>query len=190
MSPSSFQLVTGYHEGSYPPPGAYDIGLRERFAVVCATATNADGDMLFDSALFLAVTDAMLRSMRYDSLKIDMDERFQLDSMSKVCSWYDHLEEVDHEPPLLIRLSLNDTIVAVVHVDCWAKVGGPPIYHDSYTISFYTKDNRTVEFRQICEEVAFTHPADLVAFHEGEPRKEPFVAWWKAPLKWLGLKVW
>ena len=50
-------LVAGYHPCSYPPPVAYDAGLRERFAVVLSSYRPDKDGMFFDADLFVRLND-------------------------------------------------------------------------------------------------------------------------------------
>ena len=89
-----------------------------------------------------------------------------------------------------MKASLGERLVAVGETESWASVGGPAPYHDSFTLSLYTAENRAVEFRAVCEAVAQEGDVTVTAFHEALGRKEPFVPWWRRPLRWLGVKPW
>lgn len=190
MERSYFTIATGYHEFNFPPPVAYDHGLRERFAVVLGTLTNDDGDMLFESQLFLSITQALLKAIPHDAIELRMGDRYPLHSFANLATWYSILDAVDREPPDSIVLTAASSMTAYVDFEHWANCGGPSFYHDSHTVSFYTRENRASEFRDLCEHVAASYPADMKGFYEALPRKEPFFPNWKRPLKWLGFKVW
>jgi hypothetical protein len=151
---------------------------------------SSAGDGLFDSALFLAIVDALVQAIKHDSFVIEIDDRNRLHSMRELTEWYARQDEIDREPPIQMTLWQGAKLVSLVETEWWAKVGGPPIYHDSYTISFYTFGSRVSEFRQICERVCQAIGANITAFHEGNPRKEPFIPLWKRLLRWAGMKVW
>ena len=64
-------LVAGYHPCSFPPPVAYDAGLRERFAVVLDSYRPDKDGMFFDADLFVRLAAALLRAVPHDSLAVE-----------------------------------------------------------------------------------------------------------------------
>ncbi|HEV3343190.1 MAG TPA: alpha/beta fold hydrolase [Pirellulales bacterium] len=184
-------LVAGYHPCSFPPPTAYDAGLKQRFAVVLSSYRPDKEDMFFDAELFVLIADALLQAIPHDSLDIEFGVGApHLKSLTELTELYASQNEIDHEPPNSMKAFFGDRLVAVEETEPWAAVGGPAPYHDSFTMSFYTAEERTAEFRRICEAVACQSGVTVTAFHEAERNKEPFVPWWRQPLRWLGAKPW
>lgn len=184
-------LVAGYHPCSFPPATAYDAGLRERFAVVLSSYRPEKDGMFFDAELFVLIADALLQSIPHDSLEIELDERSpHFKSLTELTELYSSQDELDHEPPNSMKALLGKRLVAVEATEPWMAVGGPDPYHDSFTMSFYTVEDRADEFRRICESVAEQSGVTVTAFHEAERQKEPFAPWWRRPLRWIGVKPW
>ncbi len=183
-------FVSGYHEQSYPPPVAYEAGLHERFAVVMDMVLSRVGDGLFDTELFLRIMAAIIGAIKHDSLSIVIDSHNEVGSLSELTDWYDSRDRLDHEPPFEMYLRQGAQLVAMTETEFWAKIGGPDIYHDSYTLSVYTAEGSLGTLRNACEQVCHELGAPVSGFHVGAERKEPFVSWWCLPLKWLGFKVW
>lgn len=184
-------IVAGYHECNYPPQKAYDAGLTERFAVVFDTYRREREGMYFDAPLFMGILTAICQAIPHDSLTIDMGGGHDFHSLDEFSGWCLKRTEEDSEPPKGIRLFQGDrTVVAHAEVEEWVSVGGPAPYHDSYTLSFYMRENRADEFRSICERVSKEMGATVTGFHEAQQSKEPYTPLWKAPLKWLGMKAW
>jgi hypothetical protein len=183
-----FALVSGYHACSFPPRAAYDAGLRNRFAVVLSTFRPEKSEMFFDSNLFIKIADALLQVIAHDLLEIDLGGEVPvLRSLASLAERYASQEEMDREPPAWMRAYGGNRLIAIEETEWWTSVGGPAPYHDTLTFSFYTPENRSVEFRRACEIVAVESDATITAFHEALPHKEPFVPYWKRPLRWLGL---
>jgi hypothetical protein len=184
-------LVTGYHPCSFPPPTAYNAGLYERFAVVLSSFRPDKDGMFFDADLFVKFAEAIFRAIPHDSLDIEMGGGSAgLHSLPELAERYARQDEMDRDPPFRVRASCGNRLVAVEETEAWASVGGPDPYHDSFTMSFYTAENRSDEFRRICEATARESGVTITAFHEAFGRKEPFVPWWRRPLRWLGVKRW
>lgn len=187
----SIALVAGYHPCSYPPPVAYDAGLRERFAVVLSTYRPDTDGMYFDADLFVRLAAALLRAVPRDSLAVEAGGGSPvLRSLAELAGWYARRDEGDRDPPLRMSASLGDRLVAVADTEAWAAVGGPAPYHDSFTLSLYTVKSRAVEFRAACAAVAQEGGVAVTAVHEAEGRKEPFAPWWRRPLRRLGVNPW
>jgi hypothetical protein len=182
-------LVAGYHPCSFPPSMAYDVGLKERFAVVLSSYRPEKDGMFFDADLFVRLADAILKVIPHDSLDIDLGSP-HFKSLAELAELYVRQNEIDHEPPNSMKAFLSDRLVAVEETEPWMAVGGPAPYHDSFTMSFYTAEERADEFRGICESVARENGVMVTAFHEAERSKEPFVPWWRQPLRWVGAKPW
>jgi hypothetical protein len=183
-------LVAGYHPCSFPPSIAYDNGLRARFAVVLSSYHPEKDGMFFDADLFVLLAYAMLKVIPHDSLSIETGDSSRLPSLPDLVQQYADQDETDREPPDRIKVSCSGRLVAVEETEAWMAVGGPTPYHDSYTFSFYTAEDRSTEFRRVCETVARESGTTLTAFYQGQRNKEPFIPWWRQPLRWIGAKPW
>jgi hypothetical protein len=160
-------LVAGYHPCSFPPSPAHDVGLKERFAVVLSSFRPEKKGMFFDADLFVIIADAILRLIPHDALEIDMGVQAPaLRSLRELTERYGSQDEMDRDPPPRIRVHCGGRLVAIEETELWAQVGGPAPYHDSFTMSFYTAENRAVEFRHICEALANENDVIITAFHE------------------------
>jgi hypothetical protein len=178
-------LVAGYHACSFPPPFAADAGLKERFAVVLDSFRADKDGMFFDAELFVQITAALLQAIPHHSLDIEIGaNQAPLHSMPALADCYARQEESEREPPLRMKMYSDQRLVACEETEWWVQVGGPAIYHDSYTFSFYTAANRTSDFRSICERVSSEIGAVITGFHEA-PSQPPFAPLWKRPLQWL-----
>jgi hypothetical protein len=186
----TFAVVLGYHECSYPPPRAYDAGLTKRFAVIFDTNRRDRGYAYFDADLFTGVLKAICQAIPHDSVKIEMVAGRDIHSFHELSDWYLTQTEDDRDPPIRIILFRGSPLAAYAETESWAESGGPSPYHDSYTLSFYTREDRTDEFRCICERISKELEATITGVHEALASKEPFTPLWKLPLKWLGVKRW
>ena len=184
-------LVAGYHPCSFPPATAYDAGLKERFAVVLSSYRPDQDEMFFDADLFVRLADAILNVIPHDSLIIELGDGLPcLQSLQELAEQYTGQEESDREPPNSMKAFVGDRMIAVEETEPWMAVGGPAPYHDSFTVSFYTAEDRADEFQGICESVAQQNSVVVTAFYKAERNKEPFVPWWRRPLRWVGARPW
>ena len=124
-------LVKGYHQDSYPPEIAYDVGLRRRFAIVLESYRRDKVEMFFDHDLFLGVVMGLSRAIEHDSIEIEMEEGERFSSLGELTKLYDQLAEVDQEPPVRIKFTLEGRLVCVEETEFWIRSGGSEPYHDS-----------------------------------------------------------
>jgi hypothetical protein len=182
-------LVSGYHRDSYPPSRAYDQRLRRRFAVVFETYRRAKVDMYFDADLFLHLIPILCQAIGYDSCTIVLSNGVCVGTFESLANYYAGCEELDRDPPDRIDLSKDDQLVAIVETEWWALCGGPSPYHDSYTFSFYTGEDRSDELRRISETVCTQIGARITGIHTADDSKEPYRPWWGRMLPWLRDRV-
>jgi hypothetical protein len=184
-------VVTGYHKCSAPPGVAYDAGLRRRFAIVLSSYRPDKDGMYFDADLFVRLLDGLLAVLLHDTLEIELPgDAVCLRSLDELSAIYAGCPEMERDPPSRMRIYNNGELVAIEDTEPWAYVGGPEPYHDSYTLSLYTAEDQSVAFWRVCEAVSKQSGARITGFHTAAPWKEPFVRWWKRPLRWVGLKPW
>jgi hypothetical protein len=183
-------VLQNFSDDPYPPSKAYDAGLTARFAVVMDTFRENQVDMFFDADLFICVLDGICRAIPHDSLTIEVGAEQDLHSFHDLSAWYRDRTADDRDPPIRVNLYYDGRLVAHAETEEWAMVGGPAPYHDSYTLSFYTPEDRSEQFRGICERIGIELEATITDIHHAAARKEPFTPLWKTPLKWLGLTSW
>ena len=184
----NFAIVEGYHECSYPPAQAYDAGFTQRSAVVLDTYRRDKQVAFFDCDLFLRILDAICRAIPHDSLAIEIGDGQELRSLQELSERYAAQSDDDRDAPVRAWLRQGNRPVAHIETEEWVFCGGPAPYHDSYTLSFYTSDNRAGEFRAICERVSKEIGATITGIHAGRAAKEPFTPLWKVPLEWPGIR--
>src|SRR5947209_1569802 len=111
-------LVAGYHPCSFPPPAAYDAGLRERFAAVLDSYRPDKDGMFFDADLFVRLAAALLRAVPHDSLAIETGGGSPvLRSLPELADEYARRDEMDRDPPHRMKAFLGDRLVAVVETE-------------------------------------------------------------------------
>lgn len=183
----SLCLVSGYHAVSYPPLAAYEAGIRHRFAVVLDTYRRDKIDMFFDSSLFLLIVPPLCQIIRYDQLSIRMAGGGLFSSCEELARQYSGSEEVDCEPPAWIELRRGAAIGGIVETEWWNRVGGPSPYHDSYTMSFYTANDYSSEFRQAIENICLAAGASITGFYCEEQNKQPYsyLPLWRKAWDWI-----
>lgn len=186
----SLRLVRGYQPATYPPPRAYDAGLRQRFAVALDTHRPEAEGMFADVELFLRLVGAVLEAVPHERVVFEVDEDRRVESLSQLQALYAGVRGSVHEPPKHIILTRHGRPVCIIETECRVRVGGPAPYHDAYSAVLYTKEDHATALRHACEQVAGELGAHVVGYDEGAPHRAPFVPLWKRPLQWLGVKAW
>ena len=176
-------LVSGYHAASFPPAGAHESGLCHRFAVVLDTYRRDKVDMYFDTDLFLRLVPTLCQAIGYDRVEIRMTDGSRFTSFDELARQYAGREEVEQEPPVRIELVRRGQLGGIVETEFWTMVGGPPPYHDSYTLSFYSDRDRSPELRRVSETVCSELGVVITGYHTGQQSKEPYRPWWRRVLQ-------
>src|SRR5947209_1811605 len=174
----SLSLVSGYHDCTFPPAEAYDAGLRERFAVVLGSYRPDRDGMCFDATTFLRVGEAVCAAVPHTSLLIDISGDIRFGSFRELAQGYARLTQEGRDPPQRLRLFNGDGVVCVMETELWVNIGGPAIYHDSYTFSFYTAEDYSESFRSVCEGVCRELEVNVTGFHQGARHKKPRRSVW------------
>ena len=177
-------LISGYHEQSYPPRAAYQAGLRRRFAIVMRSDCKNNPDRSFDVELFLALGRAVQASLDFDSQIIKLDNDLTASSLDELAEFYARIEAIEHEAPHKISYYRDARLVCEEETEFWNLVGGPFLYHDSRTFSFYTGEDRFEEFVARCAAACAQFGVEAPMRYWGQDFKKP-LPWYQWPLRWL-----
>lgn len=120
------------------PPQAKHAGFDKRFAVIQDTHVPGHDDMVFDEALWRALASFMTGL----GMTIEVVDRAGKGSRPQsLDSWMAQLDASpadDRSPPDLLLAREGDALRVCMVTEFWCEVGGPLLYHDSYTYSFYS----------------------------------------------------
>ncbi|HMF18066.1 MAG TPA: hypothetical protein VKE98_12715 [Gemmataceae bacterium] len=131
--------------------------------------------MFFDIELFLHIVPRLCETIGFDSAEILMpDNGIRFHIFEDYAQHFSERGEVDWEPPEQIELIQKKQLVGFVETEYWTLHGGPSPYHDSYTFSFYTAEDRSEEFRKICELESANLGAQIAGYYKEEQLKEPY----------------
>jgi hypothetical protein len=162
-------MVKGYHVDIARPTASVKGHLENRFALVLDTQTEGSPILLFRLELFAPFIGAMLQVVPHEWIAITMFDGAVLGSFKAAC---DELRSRPiNKPPVEMFLFLEGELVCVVNTEFWVSFGGPDPYHDSYTFSFYTREDLSESFRQACERVAAGLPNVTLEYVEALPRE-------------------
>ena len=91
-------------------------------------------------------------------------------------------EHGDPRPPMRARLVQNGRVVCVEETEFWVMCGGPEPYHDSYTLSFYTREEVSQRLEVACSAACeqLTVVVKDVTRASPHPSRE---SWWKHILR-------
>jgi len=143
MLRTSFQIVLGTHDATPVPAAARAHGLTQRFALVQSTHAPGVADMLVDSSALLVLLrtfDMHLASagrLYWDRAR----RRRERVALASLTAYYRTTPQEEHEPLTGGEWLRGQRLVALLHTERWANVGGPAPYHDSLTYSFYTAED-------------------------------------------------
>ncbi|MCB1934989.1 MAG: hypothetical protein KDF59_03500 [Nitrosomonas sp.] len=170
-------IVYGYHPDTPVPEQVYTENLCYRFAIIFETAFPEYNTILFQSELFIELLSAIKTQVGGDSIQIESDEKKQYQSINLFKDDLLKLAEDERMPPRRIFLRKNNSLICFGETEFWALCGGPAPYSDSYTVSFYTKENMNEVFNAACSNVCSEMGAIIRERIQGLPYPEK--PWWK-----------
>lgn len=143
-------IVKGYHRHTPVPDRAAAAGMKHRFAVVFHTGREDVDYMFFDAMLFCDVVERLSSHVVHDEMRIEIDGVTTLKEWNELRAKYLELGPEDRDPPRRIEYFESGQLSCIEETEFWVTCGGPPPYSDSYTASFFTRDDRTSEFARAC----------------------------------------
>lgn len=148
------------------PEEARANGLTERIAIIQESYRPDKVDMFFDEALFLRLLDYARKVSDGGTVEV-IEEALatrQKTLLSKMLGRDDRTQEVrtlddflqgwsatpsdEKEPPIKVLVLKCGSPNLCIATEFWTRVGGPPEYHDSYTYSIFSREDRSEEIRE------------------------------------------
>lgn len=142
------RFVSGLDGATKVPAAARAAGLTRRFAVIQETYRPDKVDLYFDEALWrqLALFSATFYSTTVATVALPKTgSEIPLSSFLEALHQSD---ELDREPPECLYVRSSGRLLLCVETEFWCLVGGPALYHDSYTYSFYSNTDLEGPIRQ------------------------------------------
>ena len=174
----AIRLVSGYPEHSYPPKTAYRAGLRYRFAIVMFSDCKNDPEPSFDAEFFLSLTRAVQNALDFDTQLIELEDSLTVGSLDELAELYRRVGAAECEAPKKISYYKNSRLICEEETEFWNEVGGPFLYHDSRTFSFYNEEDRFEEFVLLCAAVCEQFGVYPPMRYWGQDFKKPY-PWYK-----------
>ena len=122
--------------------------------------------MFFDEALFLRLLDYALKVSDGGTVEVfeeaattrpkgllarflGRDERTQkARTLDDFLQGWSVTPSDEKEPPSRVLVLKSGSTTLCIATEFWTRVGGPPEYHDSYTYSVFSREDRSDELRQ------------------------------------------
>lgn len=143
-------IVNGYHPVTPVPQIAIQAGLKHRYAVVIGTYNPAVKYMCFNHAFFIEILSRFAELLDHETMFIEVDDDTEYSSIDSFHQYLLAMPEGDQEPPRRIQFRKSDELTCLEETEFWAFSGGDPPYSDSFTVSFYTKIDKTEPFQAAC----------------------------------------
>jgi hypothetical protein len=133
-----------------------------------------DPEASFDAELFLALTKALQNGIAFDHQIISLDGSVTVGSLVELAEHYARIGWSESEAPRKISYYAQSSLVREEETEFWNLAGGPAIYHDSRTFSFYTAEDRFEDFASRCAAASARLGVEAPTRHWGEDLKRPF----------------
>ena len=181
MEKTSIRFVAGIEPRQRPPAAVKTAGLRHRFAVIQDTyrPDKASQAAYFDEALWRRLLafaretapDAQVRIVACDRAK-EMDAADFLATSASI-----------EEPPALLFVRANGTLVLCIETEYWTQVGGPWPYHDSYSYAMWSNDDVSARVSRFLREADASASWDIASDVLAPGTAKP------SPVRWLWARL-
>lgn len=129
-------FVRGAGLAAKPPAVVKRAGLTVRFAVVQQTYVEGCADMYFDAPLWRALAQFVRSYAGEGGAQVTTDGRTGL-PLDRFLEDWEMIAADEREPPPVLTAFSDGRAVLCMVTEYWAHVGGPALYHDSYTYALY-----------------------------------------------------
>jgi hypothetical protein len=131
------RFVSG-NDGLAPTPLVLSQSrLNKRFAVVQETYFEGCVDAYFDEALWRALL-AFVVTHGEKATVIRPFAGMTEEPLTQFLTSWDRTDREDREPPWAALVRSDGVLALAMVTEYWVRIGGPSIYHDSYTYSLFS----------------------------------------------------
>lgn len=132
------------------PKQALGAGLNQRFAVIQDTFVEGCADMYFDEHLWRALVGVLSSSSETFQVEVTL-ESGAVRPWGKFLQDWESIPPEDRDPPPLVEMRSGGALLLSMMTEYWTRVGGPRLYHDSYTYSLFAPRDMEAEVRVALE---------------------------------------
>jgi len=143
-----------------------------------------DPEPSFDAEFFLSLTRAVQSAFDFDSQFIELDDSLTAGSLNELAELYARVGAAECEAPNKISYYKNSRLVCEEETEFWNQAGGPFLYHDSRTFSFYSEEDRFAELVSRCAAVCAQFGVEAPMRYWGQDFQKPFPQY-RRLLRWL-----
>ncbi len=172
-----FKIVKGYlPEVDILPSEAKNFGLTHRCAFVIESYRPNCVDMFFDAALYEGLVNIVHKVVGSDKIRIQISKREtrEVATAEEFHTLVEEMLSVTKSPFPCLFLLRNSSVVALIHSEPWALLGGPSVYHDSYTLAVFTQSDLSDRLTQDARAYAAEVEAELSGIVQFEPTPPKF----------------
>lgn len=150
---TKINIITGFDPSCPIPSNVRKAGFNHRVAVVQHTYCSDSVDMYFDQRLWERILEFALNFGKNYKVCIVQREGKSEIQPDVALSVLREAKEIEREPPEFVLVRDQQELVLCIATEYWVHVGGPAPYHDSYTYSFFSKNNIAEKIRMFLAEV-------------------------------------
>src|ERR1051325_3547494 len=148
----SFKIVVGYFPAvDRLPSVAEKHGLCHPLAFVIESYDPKRPDAFFDSELYVGLVGTVCSVLEADHIRtmpretlcrgVTSPDSFRFPDTNAMKKYFEDIPEVEQEPFDYLFFCNGSTTLGIMVSEPWAHVGGPDLYHDSYTQALFTAED-------------------------------------------------
>lgn len=175
-APTTVKLVRGFHEQTPIPKSVKQYDWPYRAAVVIDSYVPDVPEMVFDSALFTRFLESIDTALKATTRVIKVIDPktakpVALHSLAELTSFYQGCDEENRDLPEEVLWFDGAANVGGGFPERWYAVGGPEIYHDSFTFSVFSQKEIYSALSASAAEVCASTNARLIGIYEGKMQR-------------------
>lgn len=129
-------FFAGFDPVCLVPRAVKQAGLTQRFAVIQHTYRADCPDMYFDQALWRRLVE-FAEQLGPEVRVVPAEGQPEMTVEAFIDTWQG-VPDVERDPPAFVLVREGPTLRLLMATEYWARVGGPPRYHDSFTYSLFS----------------------------------------------------
>ena len=159
----TFKVVVGYlPDVDRLPRDVARLGLPHRCAFILDTYSPLSVEMTFNAPLYHAMIGMVWDVLRCDRSELFLPDRQSAGSLAELETLVHEHTRTEDEPAPGLTLFRGSTAVGFMESQPWARVGGPDLYHDSYTVAVFTSEDVSDVFVARAHELSTRCETELV----------------------------
>lgn len=161
------------HAPTLLPKPAHAHGWKHRTALVIDSHVAGESEMILNTALLVRFLETIDQALAATTRRIQIIDPATaspttLSSWAELSAFYGRVTKEHQDLPESVEWRTGDVLIAGGFPEKWYAVGGPALYHDSFTFSVYSTRDVFAAINAATADICAATHATLLGVHEGK----------------------